>query len=102
MRAVTYRKVDVDGIGVFYREAGPKDAPTPPVVRLSNCKPHVPRSHSTARRPISCDCVRSARVCTINGSYAEYTPVVTCQRNEDECVVRAHPHDTWLSSSTIR
>src|SRR6185312_5219257 len=28
MRAVTYRKVDVDGIGVFYREAGPKDART--------------------------------------------------------------------------
>ena len=28
MGAVTYRKVDVDGIGVFYREAGPKDAPT--------------------------------------------------------------------------
>ena len=28
MRAVTYRKVDVDGIGVFYREAGPRDAPT--------------------------------------------------------------------------
>src|SRR5262249_47248523 len=28
MRAVAYRKVDVDGIGVFYREAGPKDAPT--------------------------------------------------------------------------
>ena len=28
MRAVTYRKLDVDGIGVFYREAGPKDAPT--------------------------------------------------------------------------
>src|SRR5260370_35663340 len=28
MRAVTYRKVDVDGIGGFYREAGPKDAPT--------------------------------------------------------------------------
>jgi pimeloyl-ACP methyl ester carboxylesterase len=28
MRTVTYEKVDVDGIGVFYREAGPKDAPT--------------------------------------------------------------------------
>ena len=28
MNTVTYRKVDVDGIGVFYREAGPKDAPT--------------------------------------------------------------------------
>src|ERR1051326_5746639 len=28
MRSVTYRKVDVDDIGVFYREAGPKDAPT--------------------------------------------------------------------------
>src|SRR5262249_40459537 len=28
MRAVTYRKVDVDGVGVFYRKAGPKDAPT--------------------------------------------------------------------------
>ncbi len=25
---VTYQKVDVDGVGVFYREAGPKDAPT--------------------------------------------------------------------------
>jgi pimeloyl-ACP methyl ester carboxylesterase len=28
MSTLTYRKVDVDGIGVFYREAGPKDAPT--------------------------------------------------------------------------
>src|SRR5499426_446363 len=28
MRAVTYRKVDVDSIKVFCREAGPKDAPT--------------------------------------------------------------------------
>src|SRR6201982_2609181 len=28
MGPVTSRKVDVDGIGVFYREAGPKDAPT--------------------------------------------------------------------------
>ncbi len=28
MRAVAYRKVDVDGISVFYREAGPKDGPT--------------------------------------------------------------------------
>jgi pimeloyl-ACP methyl ester carboxylesterase len=24
----TYHKVDVDGVGIFYREAGPKDAPT--------------------------------------------------------------------------
>ena len=28
MSMVTYQKVYVDGIGVFYREAGPKDAPT--------------------------------------------------------------------------
>src|SRR5499433_4174934 len=28
MNTATYRKVDVDGIKVFYREAGPKDAPT--------------------------------------------------------------------------
>src|SRR5215475_11103935 len=28
MSTATYLKVDVDGIGVFYREAGPKDAPT--------------------------------------------------------------------------
>ena len=28
MGIVTFRKADVDGIGVFYREAGPKDAPT--------------------------------------------------------------------------
>jgi pimeloyl-ACP methyl ester carboxylesterase len=27
MDAVAYRKVDVDGINVFYREAGPKEAP---------------------------------------------------------------------------
>jgi pimeloyl-ACP methyl ester carboxylesterase len=27
MSTVTYRNVDVDGVGVFYREAGPKDAP---------------------------------------------------------------------------
>ena len=32
MRAVTYQKVDVDGIGVFYLEAGPKIAPT--ILRL--------------------------------------------------------------------
>jgi len=28
MGTVTFQKVDVDGIGVFYREAGPEDAPT--------------------------------------------------------------------------
>ena len=28
MGTVTFRKVDVDGINVFYREAGPKEAPT--------------------------------------------------------------------------
>jgi pimeloyl-ACP methyl ester carboxylesterase len=28
MSTVTYQKVDVDGIGIFHREAGPKDAPT--------------------------------------------------------------------------
>src|SRR3989475_7974628 len=28
MGTVTFGKVDVDGIGVFYREAGQKDAPT--------------------------------------------------------------------------
>src|SRR5438445_13474977 len=28
MGTVTFRKVDVDGIRVFYREAGPKDART--------------------------------------------------------------------------
>jgi len=28
MGTVTFRKVDVEGINVFYREAGPKDAPT--------------------------------------------------------------------------
>jgi hypothetical protein len=28
MDAVAYRNVDVDGINIFYREAGPKEAPT--------------------------------------------------------------------------
>jgi pimeloyl-ACP methyl ester carboxylesterase len=28
MGTVTFRKVNVEGIGIFYREAGPKDAPT--------------------------------------------------------------------------
>src|SRR5262245_32246065 len=27
MGTVTFRKADVDGLGVFYRDAGPKDAP---------------------------------------------------------------------------
>jgi len=27
MRKVSFRKVDVDGFNIFYREAGPKDAP---------------------------------------------------------------------------
>ncbi|QWT22630.1 alpha/beta hydrolase [Bacillus sp. NP157] len=26
--SITYHRVDVDGVGVFYREAGPRDAPT--------------------------------------------------------------------------
>jgi pimeloyl-ACP methyl ester carboxylesterase len=28
MHKVSYRKIDVDGFGIFYREAGPRDAPT--------------------------------------------------------------------------
>src|SRR5262245_26573639 len=28
MGTVTFRKADVDGIGIFYREAGPRHAPT--------------------------------------------------------------------------
>src|SRR5499425_1600109 len=28
MGTVAYRTVDVDGFGVFYRDAGPRDAPT--------------------------------------------------------------------------
>ena len=28
MSLVTYQKLDVGGIGVFYRQAGPKEAPT--------------------------------------------------------------------------
>ena len=28
MNKVSYKKADVDGFKVFYREAGPKDAPT--------------------------------------------------------------------------
>jgi hypothetical protein len=27
-RHTSYRKVNVDGLSIFYREAGPKDAPT--------------------------------------------------------------------------
>src|SRR5215467_9061199 len=28
MSSITYQKVDVDGIGIFYREAGRREAPT--------------------------------------------------------------------------
>ena len=28
MNKVSFRKIDVDGLNIFYREAGPKDAPT--------------------------------------------------------------------------
>jgi len=34
MRAVTYQKVDVDGVVVFFREAGPRDAPTILLLRI--------------------------------------------------------------------
>ena len=54
MDAITYRKVDVDGINIFYREAGPKEARNdPPVARLSHRRPHVPRSYPATRRPVS-------------------------------------------------
>jgi hypothetical protein len=44
----TYHSMTIDGVGVFYREAGPKDAPTlvllhgfPSSIRSFPCSPHI-------------------------------------------------------------
>ena len=47
-----YQKVDVDGIGVFYREAGPKDTRTILLLHGFPRRPHVPRSYPAARGPV--------------------------------------------------
>ena len=41
MGTVTYRNVDVDGIRVFYREAGPKEAPTIPLMHAFPAAGHM-------------------------------------------------------------
>jgi hypothetical protein len=47
----TYHRVTVDGIGVFYREAGPQDAPT--IVLLSFIVARVRYAHSAACHTLS-------------------------------------------------
>ena len=45
-----YRTVQVDGLSIFYREAGPKDAPT---ILLLHGIPELPRVTSSERNRIS-------------------------------------------------
>jgi len=43
MRKVSFRKADVEGFNIFYREAGPTDAQNAAVVAwLSERQPYVP------------------------------------------------------------
>jgi hypothetical protein len=45
----TYHRMAVDGVGVFYREAGPKDAPT--IVLMQGFR--LPRASSIRSSPCS-------------------------------------------------
>src|SRR5258708_323322 len=49
MDAVAYRKVDVDGINVFYRQAGPNEAPT--IVLLHGFPPAGYMLRARVRQP---------------------------------------------------
>src|SRR5947209_5640332 len=53
MSTVTYRNVDVDGIRVFYREAGPKEAPTILLLHAFPNAGHIFRDHPATGRPVS-------------------------------------------------
>ncbi len=55
MYRTAYRTVDVDGLSLFYREAGPRDAPT--VLLLHGFPPHPACSVGRLTR----DAKRSAR-----------------------------------------
>jgi len=46
----SYRTIKVDGLSIFYREAGPKDAPT---ILLLHGIPELPRVTSSERNRIS-------------------------------------------------
>ena len=49
-------KVEADGVEVFYRAAGDPNAPVVLLAaRISYIVVHVPRTHSTPGRPVSCD-----------------------------------------------
>ena len=54
MRAVTYQKVDVDGKGVFYREAGSRDAPTILLLHGFPTAGHMFRDLTSRGRVSSC------------------------------------------------
>ena|SRR5215475_2046977 len=66
MGTVTFRKVDVDGIGIFYREAGPKDAPRILLLHgfrtasVAPCFSRKKRSESTTQMLRSASRMRSA------------------------------------------
>lgn len=50
---IHYRSMKIDGVNVFYREAGPADGPRRrPASRLSDIVPHVPQPDPAARRPL--------------------------------------------------
>ena len=53
MAATRYRSVNVEGLNVFYREAGPTGAPKLLLLHGSpTVEPHVPRSHPASRRSL--------------------------------------------------
>ena len=48
-----HKTVSVDGVEIFYREAGPKDAPThPAVARIPDLIAHVPQPDPGPFRPL--------------------------------------------------
>ena len=62
MAAISYRTADVDGLKIFYREAGPPGrAEAAAAARLPERQPHVPRPDPAAGRPLPHRRARPAR-----------------------------------------
>ena len=71
MTEIAYRRIAVDGIKIFYREAGAERARRSCCCMAFRLEPHVPRSHPAARRPLSYHCARSARLWPIGHAGAD-------------------------------
>ena len=56
MAKIAYRGYSSIASNILQGGWSPEGSCTPSAARLSDCKPHVPRSHSAARGSVSCRC----------------------------------------------